>query len=561
MIGPLVPTIAGITGGMLGGSLDQANASADAASAAMGQYRENHPVLSGVAGLTGGLMAGPEMAKLPAPALKPQPFPALGNISAKDAGKAQRYVFGLAAKSGHTPASLAQAAAQASGKPLTLAEIIGNPAEVGAGALARREGQTASLMSSVVTPRSAAASQRVVDDFAAASGIHPAAARGDIEAFIESNQKKARPLYEEAYKANTNVASPAIDRILETPAGKAALADARVKMQNDMSLMWTPDAELMDQAREGGTAIPGNRGVASGMKLRVYDYVKKALDDQISAAYKAGNNHEGGIIKGLKDRLVSELDKADVTAATGPNSVRADGGAYARARAAAGEYLGAKKNFELGQKHILDDKVSAKDFADTYAKLGDSDKAAYLGGSANKLFALQQAGKLKATAFKSPLIRAKLETIMGRAKAATFIRNMETEERMASFANRQLPNNGSGTAVWSEAMRQQDGFGAGIGPDVVRFLTDSAHVGPLKAAGRMAAGKAMKAADALATRGMSIPVRDEAGRILLTMPADQFAAEVARVPAPQPPLQAPSLTPRAVLPYGIFGSGAPAQRQ
>lgn len=541
MFAPFLPTMAGVLG--LPGGFDAMNANADAQTAAQGAFAGAHPILSVGAGLLGGLASGRPGYPAALPSV-PQ------NISAFAGSPEAAAVEYLQSRFGADPARLRAAQQAAGNKPLTTAEALGTPAEIATGALARREGATAGALGGTLQARNEAMQARILDDYAQASGFDPHAARGDIDAFIEANQKAATPLYEEAYKANTNVASPMLDRILETPAGKKALADARVKMQNDMSLMGTPDAELMEQAREAGQALP-SRGAASGMKLRVYDYVKKSLQEQANAAYKAGNNHEAGIINDLAKSLTRELDAADVTAAAGPNSVRPEGGAYARARAKAGEYLSAKKQFEAGQGAILDNNLSARDFAAQYAKLGDADKQAYMGGAANKLFNLQQTGKLKADVFKSPLIRQKLATIMGDAKAASFLRNMETERQMAAFSHAQAPRAGSGTAGWQAAMADQDA-NAGLAADALQFGESAARRGVLPAITDLAISKARDAAAAYMTRGMSIPVRDAAGRLLVQNPIDT-AAYLEGLPQlpPRAAFQRPSLPNLQVYPYPL----------
>jgi hypothetical protein len=150
---------------------------------------------------------------------------------------------------------------------------------------------------------------------------------GTVEALDAAKQANAAPLYKAAHEANQSVSSPVIDRILATPAGKSALNEAATMMQNDRSLMGVPDSELTALVNElvslGKMEAPNTgKGVASGLKLRSLDYVKRALDDQYESLVRAGQNTKANIILGLKKDLVSELDKADTT------------GLYKQARAA-----------------------------------------------------------------------------------------------------------------------------------------------------------------------------------------------------------------------------------
>lgn len=142
----------------------------------------------------------------------------------------------------------------------------------------------------------------------------------------------ASPMYQEAFSKNKNIMTPEINRIINTPAGQSALKSAANKMQNDMTLLGVPDKDLAEQAKLAGTYQPGTGGIASGFKLRTLDYMKRSLDDQIGVAQRTGEKDNARILTGLKNQLVTALDKADVTAKAGSNSLKPEGGLYARAR-------------------------------------------------------------------------------------------------------------------------------------------------------------------------------------------------------------------------------------
>lgn len=130
--------------------------------------------------------------------------------------------------------------------------------------------------------------------------------------------KAASPLYQGAFKANQNMASPKIDRILSTPAGQKALAGARESMLNEMDKMGVADPELTQQAKDAGLALQ-NGGVSSGLKMRTLDYVKQELDAQAramkqSAATGNATTRDWTRINDLATGLRSEMDKLDVTA-------------------------------------------------------------------------------------------------------------------------------------------------------------------------------------------------------------------------------------------------------
>lgn len=160
---------------------------------------------------------------------------------------------------------------------------------------------------------------------------------------------KAGPLYDEAFAANQSVSSPLIDKILETPAGKSALGEAAANMQNEMARVAVPDAELRDIANTlsniGKMKNPQD-GVASGLKLKTLDYIKRGFDTAIETAKSKSSpgvkSPEVRRLENLRSAFVEELDNLDVTKnipagrdAKGvftPASEHPEGGAYARAR-------------------------------------------------------------------------------------------------------------------------------------------------------------------------------------------------------------------------------------
>lgn len=164
-----------------------------------------------------------------------------------------------------------------------------------------------------------------------------AGAKGVEDAADQARSAQASALYDEAFKANQSIGSRKIDRIIETPAGKSAFKKAVEKMQNDQTNVGISDEELTEAMRFAADLgkmdrVPG--GVASGLKLRTWDYVKRSLGDVEQEALQAGRRDDARIIGNLRRDLTKELDSLDSTAAAGPNSTKPEGGAYFRARQA-----------------------------------------------------------------------------------------------------------------------------------------------------------------------------------------------------------------------------------
>lgn len=198
----------------------------------------------------------------------------------------------------------------------------------------------------------------------------------------KAKEDMATPLYQKAYEANQNVQSPAIDRILKTPAGQLALKTASIKMQNDMSLMGINDPDLVEQAKLTGQYQPTNGGIASGLKMRSLDYVKRALDDQIGTSIRAGENDNVRILSGLKNGLLRGMDEADSTAIRDKNGNIIQPGAYAQGRAAFSGTSQSQNALQMGRNFLNED---AETTAQDIANLDDGDKKFFQIGAARAL--------------------------------------------------------------------------------------------------------------------------------------------------------------------------------
>lgn len=429
--------------------------------------------------------------------------------------QAARYVYSLMGD--QTPGDVMQAASQFGSKPITSAEVLGRRGVNALATLGRRGGATGDAAQNQLLERSLGTPDRILGDYAGASGIDPAAAQGNIDAYVGAGKIKAAPLYQKAFSENQNVSSPLIDRILTTPAGRRAFSSARNIMQNDMTLMGVPDKDLLEQAAEAGQDIPWRGGVASGLKLRSLDYVKQGFDDQINTAMRAGNKNEARSLIGLKNKFVSALDDADVTARSGPNSVKAAGGLYAQARASAGDYLSAQEAFEKGQKFILNPSISADQMGTVFSKMSPSEQEAFKGGVAHQLYNRAQSGRLAPRTFGMPVLKGKLSSLLGPEAAEGFSQNMQMEADMARNGARMMPGNGAITSDVMNTANEQDASPALM--DMMYAGMHAAHGNKIGAAARLLS--AAKRAGAFgATAGMPEGVRNEAGRLLLMNPND-----------------------------------------
>lgn len=114
--------------------------------------------------------------------------------------------------------------------------------------------------------------------------------------------KAAKPLYERAYSQPVHY-SESLQGILETNAGKQALAKAEQLASNEQ----VPFKQVFVNVANDGLSATAKRVP----DMRGWDYVKRAMDDMISAqtdTITGKVTNEGRILVGLKNKMLSELD-------------------------------------------------------------------------------------------------------------------------------------------------------------------------------------------------------------------------------------------------------------
>lgn len=179
------------------------------------------------------------------------------------------------------------------------------------------------------------------------------------EKTAEEARKAATPFYETARKANQDISSPTINKILETDEGKLALRDAVSAMRRKLANPGVSDPELVAQAKLVGSYIEGSGGISKGLKLQTFDEVKRSLDGQIGRALREGDNARAADIIELKNSLLRELDFADAT------------GAYKQGRAIASKGFADENALEVGRNLL---KKDAGYYDKVISKMSESEK-------------------------------------------------------------------------------------------------------------------------------------------------------------------------------------------
>lgn len=240
----------------------------------------------------------------------------------------------------------------------TVGEVLGPQSQALATAALRDPNPESQAYATQLAERQAGAGERTGDlvNQALAPDTY-ADAEKSLTTALKTN---AKPFYDKAYSMFPKVQSDELGNILNNKFGQAASKRAFDLMKADGVPIGDADAV----------------GMVQSPSLQYLDYVKRALDDQISTATAAGNRNQARIIGGMKDRLLTELDNK-TTLPTG-----------------ASPYAEARKQYQSDAQTLDALHSGLQDFpkmtpADLRAKMSDLDfsaQDAFRSGVAESLF-------------------------------------------------------------------------------------------------------------------------------------------------------------------------------
>jgi len=161
---------------------------------------------------------------------------------------------------------------------------------------------------------------------------------GTIESITQKGQARAKPLYQKAYGEVVELGDD-----LNIPEVQQAIQKARTQYPS----------ELKD--------LPDN-------SIKVLDYAKRVLDDDIGAAKRAGEGNFARSRTGIKNALLEKMDAAS------PN--------YAKARAKAGDYLSNTEALETGREFL---KMDADTIGKTLKTMNAGQKESFKAGVARSV--------------------------------------------------------------------------------------------------------------------------------------------------------------------------------
>lgn len=242
------------------------------------------------------------------------------------------------------------------------------------------------------------------------------------------------------------------------------------------------------------------------------DFVIRDLDDQISALRDplSGKTRDPGLERQLvstRSDLRAELFRLAEDGNRNPQ--------YVSAVREAGDYLSAETAFNDTQRRLFSSRVPAAEFQEQVAGMTPAQRKAAQAGAANAFFTLEQTGRLKPGALKVPHVQRKLEALFGPDGADKLQRLARDEDALRAFENRYAPGAGSITSDMRQAIIEQDESFEDV---LISAGTKAITQGGRAGVGELVGRAVQAGADRIKTRGMPVPVRDAAGRVLMMSP-------------------------------------------
>jgi len=225
---------------------------------------------------------------------------------------------------------------------------------------------------------------------------------------------QAAPLYEQAYKQFPSVQAPALNALMNTPAGQEAAQRAFVKMQNLQLPIGQPDAT----------------GMVRAPSLQYLDYVKRSFDDMIGQEEGHGINYhatdDGRVLRQMRDQLKTQVDQATQL----PNG---QPGPYQQARQQYGGDLEVLDALRSGREEF--NRLTPADLQQRVGNMSFAERDAFRSGVAENLFQKlnNTAGPANPAAkiVNTPGMQEKIAAIFEKPSDATrFLQGLQREAEM-----------------------------------------------------------------------------------------------------------------------------------
>lgn len=291
--------------------------------------------------------------------------------------------------------ALADAELARLGPAATLADLGPNMQQA-ARAVTSAPGSAQKQLVEALMNRQAQAGQRIEGAMDAAMGPRTNIL-DSADAIAASRAELAAPWYDKAYQAEVPM-NDDLRELLARPAMQSAMGKAS-RLASDAGESFDPEKPT----------------------VMALDYTKRALDDAISSAQRAGNNNEARILIGNKNALLGHMDSAVPE--------------YATARGIYSDYSKVAQALADGQK-VFSNATTPDMLQRTLAGMGESEKAAFTEGARQQVAQTMGTARNDANAAKALLDkgynREKMALILGDDAAGGLNNAVDAERAFAA---------------------------------------------------------------------------------------------------------------------------------
>lgn len=234
---------------------------------------------------------------------------------------------------------------------------------------------------------------------------------------VNIGRKKAAPLYEKAYEGVVDVSDDQTLSILTSPEIQTAIKKAQRQFPSELE------------------------GLAED-NVKVLDYAKRTIDDDINTAIRAGKSNLARSRTELKNQLLETIDRQVP--------------AYKKARAVSGDYLSINDAMEQGRKAL---KTDPEILGKTFKSFPDPEKEAFRIGLGKSI--RDEVGKVNegANPYKrilgSPEKQKRISAVLSPNQYKELEKGLKAEDRLFKMRNEIL--GGSPTAGKQEAKNMIEG--------------------------------------------------------------------------------------------------------
>lgn len=365
--------------------------------------------------------------------------PAAGDLIGKGAGAlASRFRGPSAAQSAFGRAAGADSVDDMAGRLAAMGDDA-MPMDLGpnlqrqAGAIAAIPGKAQETVRSAIAGRQAGSGGRVSSalDEGLGQSVDTVALADDI---IARRSAAAKPLYDAAYSKPVPFTGE-----LETLLKRPSVGKALKKAQGLAADEGIPSQQWFANVADDGTVA-----IKNVPDVRQLDLTKRALDDMISSAQRAGNNNEARILVQQKNKLLSMVDEAVPE--------------YASAREAFAGETAILDSIEEGQK-VFSRSLTPNQLRTQMLKMGDAEKEAFTQGARAEISKIMGTARNDALAARSLFDKGwnkeKLAVILGDDEASRLLQSLDAET--AFTRTRDVVTGNSETAARLAAQKEVAG--------------------------------------------------------------------------------------------------------